>query len=125
MWTYIHSHAWVVAVRLSSQNSSILFVNTNEEYPTENSFANYATAEDDEPYIVAEISQQNYPTTFRLGDNSSTFSISDFPDLYINGPLIEGKLYSIFVRFFSPLPASVSCNWYEAIKFEQFILGNS
>ena len=103
---YIHSHVWVVAVRLSSQDSFILSdsVDTNEEYPTRDSFSSYATAEDDEPYIAAEISQQNYPTTFALGDNSSTFSISDFPDLYINGPLMEGRLFSIFVRFFSALP---------------------
>ena len=101
---YIHSHVWVVAVRLSSQNSSILLLNTNEEYLTRDSFVSYATAKDDEPYIAAEISQQNYPLTFSLGDNSSTFFISDFPDLYINGPLMEGRLYSIFVRFFSALP---------------------
>ena len=106
---YIHSHVWVVAVRLSSQNSSILLLNTNEEYLTRDSFVSYATAKDDEPYIAAEISQQNYPLTFSLGDNSSTFFISDFPDLYINGPLMEGRLYSIFVRFFSALP-QVSCN---------------
>ena len=106
---YIHSHVWVVAVRLSSQKSSILMLNTNEEYPTQDSFMSYATAEDDEPYIAAEISQQNYPSTFALGDNSSTFFISDFPDLYINGPLMEGRLYSIFVRYFSALP-HVSCN---------------
>ena len=105
---YIYSHVWVVAIRLSSQNSPILSVDTNEEYPTQDSFESYATAEDDEPYIVAEISQQNYPTTFALGDNSTTFTISDFPELYINGPLIEGRFYSIFVRFFSSLPA-VSC----------------
>ena len=101
---YIHSHVWVVAVRLSSQDSPILSVDTNEEYPTQDSFASYTTAEDDEPYIAAEISQQNYPTTFALGDNSSTFSISDFPDLYINGPLMEGRSFSIFVRYFSALP---------------------
>ena len=101
---YIHSHVWVAAVRLSSQDSPILFVDTNKEYPTRDSFASYATAEDDEPYIAAEISQQNYPTTFALGDNSSTFSISDFPELYINGPLMEGRLFSIFVRYFSALP---------------------
>ena len=106
---YIHSHVWVVAVRLSSQDSSILSANTSEEYPNRDSFASYGTAEDDEPYIAAEISQQNYPSTFALGDNSSTFFISDFPDLYINGPLMEGRLYSIFVRYFSALP-HVSCN---------------
>ena len=104
MHMYIHSHVWVVAVRLSSQNSSILLLNTNEEYLTRDSFVSYATAKDDEPYIVAEISQQNYPLTFSLGDNSSTFFTSDFPNLYINGPLMEGRLYSIFVRFFSALP---------------------
>ena len=94
----------MVAVRLSSQDSPILLVDTSEQYPTRDSFASYGTAEDDEPYITAEISQQNYPTTFALGDNSSTFSISDFPDLYINGPLMEGRLFSIFVRYFSALP---------------------
>jgi len=90
-----------VAIRLSSADSPVLSVNTNEEYPTRSSFKSYDTANDDEPYIVAEISQQNYLQRFRLGDNSSTFNISDFPDIYINGPLTEGRFYSVFVRFFS------------------------
>ena len=98
----------MVAVRLSSENSSILSVDTEVEYPDRDSFESYATADDDEPYIVAEISQQNYPLTFALGDNSSTFNISDFPDIYINGPLTEGRFYSTFVRFFSASP-TVSC----------------
>ena len=100
----IYSHVWVAAVRLSSENGSVLSVDTDVEYPDRNSFASYETAEDDEPYIVAEISQQNYPLTFALGDNSSTFSISDFPDVYINGALQEGRFYSTFVRFFSSSP---------------------
>lgn len=97
----------MIAVLLSSENSSILSVDLDNEYPTRNSFESYANAENDEPYICAEISEQNYQLidTFALGDNSSTFNISDFPDLYINGPLMEGRFYSVFVRFFSNRPS--------------------
>ena len=101
----LYSHAWVAAIRLSSANSPVLSVNTNEVYPTTDSFESYTTAQDDEAYIVAEISLANFPMLFPLGDNSSSFGISDFPDMYINGPLTEGRLYSIFVRYFSPRPA--------------------
>lgn len=99
-----------MAVRLSSLNSFILSANISEEYPNRESFASYETAGDDQLYIVAEISQPNYPMMFALGDNVTTFSISDFPNLYINGPLIAGSSYSTFVRFFSPLPP-VSCSY--------------
>ena len=108
MYIHTYSHAWIIAVRLSSVDSFILSVNTSERYPNQSSFENYTTAGDDEPYIVAEISEQVYPMTFALGDNFSTFLISDFPDIYINGPLTEGRSYSVFVRFFSPR-TSVSC----------------
>ena len=98
----------MAAIRLSSVDSPVLSVDTNEVYPTENSFESYTTAVDDEPYIVAEISQANFPMLFPLGDNSSSFAISDFPGIYINGPLTEGRVYSVFVRYFSPRP-QVSC----------------
>ena len=98
---YFYSHAWVIAVRLSTAESSVLFSDTNEDYPTRESFETYLTAGDDELYIVAEISAENYPVTFTLGNHNSTFNISDFSDLDDNGPLIEGRDYSIFVRFFS------------------------
>ena len=112
----------MVAIRLSSADSPVLSLNTNEAYPTRNSFESYATAEDDEPYIVAEISEANYPMTFPLGDNSSSFAISDFPDIYFNGPLTEGRLYSVFVRFFSPRP-TLSYRIYgnfHSMKFSQY-----
>ena len=98
----------MIAVRLSSANSSVLSINIDEVYPTRNSFQSFTTAGDDQPYIAAEISRQNYPIRFPLGDNSSSFVISDFPFLYINGPLVEGQMYSVSVRFFSPVP-DVSC----------------
>ena len=113
----LHSHAWVIAIRLSSADSPALSVDLNERYPTRDSFQSYLTAEEDQPYIVAEISRQNYPMTFPLGDNSTSFVISDFPDLYINGPLIEGQMYSVSVRFFPSSPAvsyivdTYVCNW--------------
>ena len=110
MYCFIYSHVWVIAVRLSSEDSFILSVDLSERFPNQSSFKNYTTAEDDEPYIVAEISEQVYPMTFALGDNSSTFNISDFPDIYINGPLTVGKLYSVSVRFFSSI-STVSCNF--------------
>ena len=98
----------MAAIRLSSANSPVLSLDTNEVYPTTISFESYATAGDDEAYIVAEISQANFPMLFPLGDNSSSFPISDFPDIYFNGPLMEGRIYSVFVRYFSPRP-QVSC----------------
>ena len=88
-------------MRLSSASSTVLFSDTNEDYPTRESFETYFTADDDEPYIVAEISAENYPMMFTLGDHSLTASISDFPDLDFNGPLTAGRDYSVFVRFFS------------------------
>ena len=91
----------MIAVRLSSASSSVLFSNTNKDYPTRESFETYFTVGDDEPYIVAETSAKNYPTRFTLGNGSLTASISDFPDLDYNGPLTEGRDYSVFVRFFS------------------------
>ena len=91
----------MLAVRLSSASSFVLFSNTNEDYPTRESFKTYFTAGDDEPYIVVETSAENYPMTFVLGDHSLTTNISDFPDLDFNGPLTEGRGYSVFVRFFS------------------------
>ena len=100
-YMYTYSHVWVIAVRLSSEDSFLLSEDLSERYPNQSSFESYASAEDDEPYIVAEISEQVYPMTFALGDNSSTFNISDFPNIYINGLLTEGKLYSVSVRFFS------------------------
>jgi len=99
----------VIAVRLSSDISSVLFSDTNEDYPNRESFETYDTAGDDEPYIIAEISAQNYPTTLVLGDHLMTASISDFPNLDFNGPLTEGREYSIFVRFFA-ISVSVSNN---------------
>jgi len=97
----------VIAVRLSTAESSVLSSDTNEDYPTRESFETYLTADDDELYIVAEISAENYPVTFTLGNHNFTANISDFSDLDLNGPLIEGRDYSIFVRFFS-FSASVS-----------------
>lgn len=91
----------MIAVRLSSASSSVLFSDTNEDYPTRESFEAYSTAGDDEPYIVAEISAENYPMTFTLGDHNLTANISDFPFLDFNDPLTEGRDYSVFVRFFS------------------------
>ena len=104
----------MIAIRLSSANSPALSVNLNEVYPTRDSFQSYTTAEEDQAYLVAEISRQNYPIRFPLGDNSSSFAISDFPFLYINGPLVEGQMYSVSVRFFPSSP-EVSCvvNTYE------------
>ena len=98
----------MAAIRLSSANSPVLSLDTNEVYPTTSSFESYATAGDDEAYIVAEISQANFPMLFPLGDNSSSFAISDFPNIYFNGPLTEGRVYSVFVRYFSPRP-QVGC----------------
>lgn len=92
---------WVVVARLSSVNSSVLHINTNTEYPTRESFKTYYTAGDDEPYIAAEISNENYPARFTVGDHLLTSNISDFSDLDHNGPLEEGRDYGIFVRFFS------------------------
>jgi len=97
----LYSHAWVIAVGLSSASSSILSSDTNEDYPTRESFETYSAAGDDDPYIVAEIAAQNYPVTFTLGDHNLTANISDFSFLDINGPLTEGRDYSVFVRFFS------------------------
>jgi len=87
----------------------MLSVDTNEDYPTRESFETYSTAGDDDPYIVAEIAAQNYPMTFILGDHNFTASISDFSDLDFNGPLTEGRDYSVFIRFFSS-SAQVSFN---------------
>ena len=98
-----YSHVWVIAVRLSSRDSDVLSINT-DSYLTRAAFKNYSNALDDEPYIVAEINAEKYPATFALGDNSSTFEYSDFSDLDFNGPLMEGRLYSYFVRFFSSSP---------------------
>ena len=81
--------------------SSVLRSNTSD-YPNRTAFSSFSNALDDEPYIVAEISAANYPVTFALGDNSSTAQYSDFLELDYNGPLMEGRYYSIFVRFFSP-----------------------
>ena len=92
---------WVVAVRLSSRNSDVIRSDTNA-YADRAAFKNFSNAMDDEPYVVAEIDFSNYPATFALGDNSSTGGISDFPDRDYNGPLMEGRAYSYFVRFFSP-----------------------
>ena len=95
--------------RLSLANSSVLYINTNEKYPSRESFKTYFTAGDDEPYIVAEISAENYPTKLTLGDHLLTANISDFSDLDYNGPLTEGRDYSVFVRFFSySSPVSVT-----------------
>ena len=91
----------MIAVRLNSADSSMLSSDTNKDFPTRESFETYFTAGDDESYIVAEISAQNYPMTFTLGDHSLTIGISDFPDLDFNGPLTVGRDYSVFVRFFS------------------------
>ena len=88
-------------MRLSSKDSDVVNTDTNA-YFNRTSFKTYLDALDDEPYIVAEIDASNYPVTFALGDNSSTATVSDFPILDYNGPLMEGKYYSIFVRFFSP-----------------------
>ena len=101
MLLYPYSHAWVVAVRLSSMDSNVLSSNTSG-YLNRAAFANFMNAQDDQPYIVAEIDASNYPRTFALGDNSSTAPYSDFPELDYNGPLLEGRYYSFFVRFFSP-----------------------
>lgn len=90
-------------MRLSSRDSDVLKTNTSR-YLNRSSFKNYSNAMDDEPYIVAEIDVSDYPATFALGDNSSTYRISDFFNLDINGPLMEGRPYSFFVRFFSPRP---------------------
>ncbi|XP_065910088.1 uncharacterized protein [Dysidea avara] len=105
----LFSHVWIVVARLSLANSSVLYINTNEKYPSRESFKTYFTAGDDEPYIVAEISAENYPTKLTLGDHLLTANISDFSDLDYNGPLTEGRDYSVFVRFFSyssPVPRS-------------------
>jgi len=103
-----YSHAWVIAVRLSSDISSVLFSDTNEDYPNRESFETYDKAGDDEPYIVAEISAQNYPKMLALGDHLMTANISDFPNLDFNGPLAKGRGYSVFARFFSFSAAQVS-----------------
>ena len=88
-------------MRLSSRDSDVINTDTNA-YPDRAAFKNFSNAMDDEPYVVAEIDFSNYPATFALGDNSSTGDISDFPDRDYNGPLMEGRAYSYFVRFFSP-----------------------
>ena len=88
-------------MRLSSRNSDVINTDTNL-YADRAAFKNYSNAMDDEPYIVAEIDASNYPETFALGDNSSTADISDFSERDYNGPLMEGRFYSYFVRFFSP-----------------------
>ena len=92
---------WVVAVRLSSRDSDVINTDTNA-YADRAAFKNFSNAMDDEPYVVAEIDFSNYSATFALGDNSLTEDISDFPDRDYNGPLMEGRAYSYFVRFFSP-----------------------
>ena len=98
-----YSHVWVIAVRLSSMDSDVLNTST-DDYLTRAAFRSYSDAMDNEPYIVAEIDANNYPATFALGDSALTFMYSDFPNLDFNGPLMEGTLYSYFVRFFSPRP---------------------
>ena len=90
-------------MRLSSSDSDVLQNNT-DNYPNRTAFKNYSNALDDEPYIAAEIDANNYPMTFALGDNELTMTYSDFPNLDFNGPLMEGRSYSYFVRFFSPRP---------------------
>ena len=84
-------------------DSDVLNTST-DDYLTRAAFRSYSDAMDNEPYIVAEIDANNYPATFALGDNALTFMYSDFPNLDFNGPLMEGTLYSYFVRFFSPRP---------------------
>jgi len=101
-----------VVARLSSANSSLVYIKTNEDYPTRDSFETYFTAGDDDPYIVAEISAENYPTTFTLGDHNFTANISDFHDKDYNGPLTEGRDYSIFIRYFSHSLVSVTISVY-------------
>lgn len=81
----------------------MLRTNTNA-YFNRTSFKSYSNALDDEPYIAAEIGAQNYPERFVLGDNELTANFSDFLDLDFNGPLLEGRYYSFFVRIFSSRP---------------------
>jgi len=85
----------------------VLMANLNTEYPDRASFKNCRTAGPDEPYVVAEIAYANYPLTFALGDNSSTMSISDFPDRDCNDALEPGTRYSYTVRLFNSAPSSV------------------
>ena len=112
-------------MRLSSRNSNVTETNTNL-YANRDAFKSYSTAMDDEPYIVAEINATNYPETFALGDNSSTADISDFLNLDYNGPLMEGRLYSYFVRFFSPrIPVQYIVVWHHVHTLDVDTVGCS
>ena len=104
-----HSHVWIIVVQLSSRDSDVLSENLSVQYPDRASFRNCRTAGPDQPYVVAEIAFSNYVQTpkFALGDNSSTMSISDFPDRDCNDALEPGTLYSYAVRFFTSVPSEV------------------
>ena len=103
--THTHSHFWVIALITdasidTTQQPTELFMD-NSSFTTYSSSVSPGT-----PYIVAEISSTNYPTTFVLGaDDNST---NDFPELYRNGPLQPNTEYTAFVWGFVPsVPVSV------------------
>ena len=50
-----------------------------------------------QPYIAAEIDSAVLPETYILGDESQ---VNDLPELYRNGPLEEGTLYTAFIWVF-------------------------
>ena len=106
MHTHTHSHFWVVALITDAS------IDTSQQ-PTEmfmdnSSFTTYSSSvSPGRPYIVAEISSMNYPTTFVLG--ADDISLNDFPELYRNGPLQPNTEYTAFVWAFVPsVPVSVT-----------------
>ena len=92
-------------------STSIENINPKDLFQDNSTFTNYSSDVPlDRPYIVAEISTNNYSQgmTFLLGDEARTRSINDFPDLYRNGPLEPETSYVAFVWGFSAsVPVSV------------------
>lgn len=98
-----YSHFWVIAMRLDNNQVQPL-KNITDQFQDNTSFATYSRyIPINTPYIVAEMSKDIYLQAIRffvLGDENSTQVLNDFPNLYRNGPLLPGSIYTVFVRGF-------------------------
>ena len=96
----ICSHVWVVAVRLDdmvedeflSQSPNVIFRDID------NSASYSLNVAAGVPYIAAEGLASLIPAEFILGDDNAR-SFNDI-SLYTNGVLLEGTIYTVFVRAF-------------------------
>lgn len=93
-----------MVVRLAG-SPSYLSENPKEYFPDNSSFIRYSTADIpvNAPYVVAELSASTYSENrgFFLGNEADTTPLNDFPNLYMNGPLMEGSTYTAFVWGFA------------------------